>query len=122
MKVRSVVNCGSLRAGQIYDVQQEIHDNGSSLVIVKGIPGIWNSNMFVVESFQPETYLAVSETFPVVGYPLICKKIDGCKTTGEVRILENVITSMVTAISYIGSNVCQVITSNNDLYIVQVLA
>ncbi len=118
MKIRSMISCGPLRAGQLYDVQQA----DGNLVVLKGVPGIWETGNFVIESQQPEVYLAIAYEFPIVGYPLSCKKIDGCRETGEVRILETITTSPVMAMNYIGGNIWSVFTYSGNLYIVQVVA
>lgn len=117
MKIRSLISCGSLRAGQLYDVQQ----TDVNIVVLKGIPGVWPTNYFVVEAQQPEVYLAVAYEFPILGYPLNCKKIDGCRETGEVRVLETITTSPVVEMNYVGGNVWNVRTYSGNLYIVQVV-
>ncbi len=117
MKIRSMISYGPLRAGQLYDVQQA----DENIVVLKGVPGVWAVSDFVIESQQPEVYLAVAYEFPVVGFPLNCKKIDGCRLTGEVRILEIITTSPVVEMNYVGGNVWNVRTYSGNLYIVQVV-
>ena len=111
----SCSNPDKLIVGKEYEVISEIDKGWQTDYILNGVEGHFNSVWFTVVN-SGCTYMALSHNVPTVGDSCQCSVLS---FDGSNLNLLNRLTSTVTDVSHIGSNIYYV-TTLNSVYIIKV--